>query len=95
MFFTWDEGKSRTNLKKHGISFEVAKSVFTDENGLLIPDPDHSTGDESRFILLGLSVDTRVLVVAHCIRGAGEEIRIISARKATKNEFKLYWEEQV
>ena len=87
--FEWDPEKSRTNLRKHGISFEEAKSVFLDENGLLIGDPDHSD-DEDRFILLGMSVSLNMLVVCHCYRSEDEAVRIISARRANKRETKVY-----
>lgn len=77
--FQWDEHKARTNATKHGITFDDAKSVFLDEHARLIDDPDHS-GDEERFVLLGLSSN----------RSEGNVIRIISARKATSREAKLY-----
>jgi len=86
--FEWDEGKSLVNQRKHGISFEQAESVFCDERGLLMVDPTHS-GDEDRFILLGLSVELHMLVVCHCYRG-GDIIRIISARRATRRERATY-----
>jgi uncharacterized DUF497 family protein len=89
--FDWDKEKSTSNRAKHGISFEEAQTVFLDENALLIHDPDHSAG-EDRFILLGLSVKFRVLVVCHCYRKSNEVIRIISARKATRTEQNRYWE---
>ncbi len=87
--FTWDPKKNQLNKKKHGISFEEAQSVFFDENARLIADPDHSS-IEDRFILLGLSQKLRVLVVCHCYRESDSNIRIISARKATKNECTHY-----
>ena len=87
--FEWDVEKSRKNLKKHGINFEEAKSVFLDENGLLIGDPDHSD-EEDRFILLGMSVSLKMLVVCHCYRSENETIRIISARRANKHEATAY-----
>jgi hypothetical protein len=89
--FEWDEKKNLLNKKKHGISFEEAQTVFIDENGLLIHDPDHSD-EEDRFILLGLSSSLRALVVCHCYRKRNEIIRILSARKATRSEQKKYWE---
>ncbi|OOH86193.1 hypothetical protein BMT54_11280 [Pasteurellaceae bacterium 15-036681] len=85
--FEWDDNKAQINLAKHGISFDEAISVFYDENGLLIPDPEHSI-DEERFILLGMSKYSNILVVVHCERA--EQIRIISARKATKREKSQY-----
>lgn len=87
--FEWDERKSLSNQKKHGVSFEEARAVFFDERAKLIDDPDHSEGEE-RFILLGLSSSLRVLVVCHCYRDAGNVIRIISARKASTTETKFY-----
>jgi len=88
--FVWDKEKNITNQRKHGISFEEAQSVFVDENALMIYDPDHS-GNEDRFILLGLSASIRLLVVCHCYRKDDDIIRIISARKATHMEQKRYW----
>ncbi len=87
--FSWDPAKASSNLKKHGVSFEEAKTIFYDENARLIKDPDHSE-DEDRFILIGVSFDLRMLIVCHCYRSNGSEIRIISARKATKTEHKFY-----
>lgn len=88
--FEWDERKSRENKRKHGVSFEEAQTVFLDENALRFYDPDHSE-DEDRFIMLGLSVSLRVLVVCHCYRSNDRVIRIVSARKANKNEGAVYW----
>ena len=89
--FEWDPRKASANLRKHGVSFEDAQSVFTDERARLIDDPDHSTdANEDRFLLLGLSTSLRLLVVAHCYRKAGGVIRIISARKATREEHSYY-----
>jgi len=87
--FEWEPRKASANLKKHGISFEEAKSVFYDERARLISDPDHSE-DEDRFILLGLSYSLRVILVCHCYRSKGNVIRIISARKASNTELKAY-----
>ncbi len=87
--FSWDEKKNKINLQKHEVSFEEAKTVFADEYGRLISDPDHSD-DEDRFILLGLSQEIQLLMVCHCYREKGEVIRIISARKADKSEIKQY-----
>ena len=89
--FDWNKEKSALNQRKHGISFEEAQTVFLDENALIIHDPDHSD-DEDRFILLGLSIKLRVLVVCHCYRQSNDVIRIISARKASGKEQKQYWE---
>ena len=90
ILFTWDPRKNSANIQKHGISFEEAKSVFYDENARLIHDPDHSENEE-RFIILGLSEMLNILVVCHCYREENEII-IISARKATKNEQNQYQE---
>ena len=87
--FEWEPKKASANLKKHGVSFEEAKSVFYDESAKLISDPDHSE-DEDRFILLGVGHSLRVVLVCHCYRSAGNVIRIISARKATPKESKAY-----
>ena len=89
--FEWDPGKALTNQAKHGVSFEEAATVFGDPYARVIADPDHSI-DESRFVILGLSMLARELVVCHCLRGENDStIRIISARKATKSEAKQYW----
>ncbi len=87
--FEWDEAKSRTNLKKHGVSFEEARSVFFDEYAMQFYDEGHSS-EEDRFIMLGMSNLSRVLVVCHCERVGGSVVRIISARKATKKESGFY-----
>jgi uncharacterized DUF497 family protein len=89
--FQWDPRKSAANKRKHGVSFDEARTVFTDEHALLIDDPDHSE-DEERFILLGLSSALRVLVVCHCYREEGDSIRIISARRAAPSEQATYTE---
>jgi uncharacterized DUF497 family protein len=89
--FEWDERKSRANRKKHGVSFEEARSAFLDENARVIGDPEHSDGEE-RFVLLGLSTALRILVVCHCYRQDDGVIRLISARKADRNEQRQYRE---
>lgn len=89
--FEWDESKNLSNQKKHRVSFEEAQSVFVDEHALMISDVDHSS-KEDRFILLGLSMKVKMMVVCHCYRKKNEVISIISARKATRNEEKTYWE---
>ncbi|HOD83964.1 MAG: hypothetical protein BWX88_00679 [Planctomycetes bacterium ADurb.Bin126] len=88
--FEWDESKSRLNRRKHGVTFEEAQTVFLDENALQFHDPDHSA-DETRFLMLGISLRLRVLVVCHCYRASDTVIRIISARKANKREEADYW----
>ena len=87
--FVWDEKKNQANQKKHHVSFEEAQSVFFDEEAIEYFDPEHSESEE-RFIMLGLSAHLRVLVVCHCYRESESVIRIISAKKATKNEAKYY-----
>lgn len=87
--FEWDKSKATINFKKHGVSFEEAKSAFSDEWAKLIADPDHSE-DEDRFILLGYSSSMRLLVVCHCYRTDESIIRIISARKASRHEAASY-----
>ena len=83
--FEWDPKKAALNLRKHSVSFEDAQSVFSDENALLIDDPDHS-GEDDQSVPLGLSQSLRLLVVVHCYRSEGNVIRIISARKADAQE---------
>ena len=85
----WDPVKAAANLKKHKVSFEDAQTIFTDERARLLDDPDHSESEE-RFLLLGLSSSLRLLVVAHCYRAEGSVIRMISARKATRDEERSY-----
>lgn len=87
--FEWHDVKAAANAKKHGVSFDEARSAFFDERARLIDDPDHSEGEE-RFILMGLSSALRLLVVCHCYRSKGNIIRIVSARKATAREAKSY-----
>ncbi len=89
MHFEWDERKNQTNIKKHGISFDEAKSVFYDDEALVRDDPDHSDNEE-RFVILGMSNQANLLVVCHCYRVSETVIRIISARKATKTEKNYY-----
>ena len=87
--FEWDDNKNRINQEKHGISFEIACTVFYDEQALLFDDPEHSE-EEERFLLLGMSKSTDLCVVCHCYRASDTVIRIISARKATKKEGERY-----
>ncbi len=89
--FEWDERKAATNLRKHRVSFEEAQTAFLDEEALVIEDPDHSA-TEDRFILLGVSAALRVLFVCHCVREGGSLIRIISARRARRQEQQQYRE---
>ena len=87
--FSWDARKARENIRKHKASFEEASTVFYDESAIEFFDPEHSS-DEERFLMLGLSGRLRIMVVCYCLRKEGSEIRIISARKATKKEEKVY-----
>jgi uncharacterized DUF497 family protein len=89
--FEWDEKKARSNVRRHGVSFEEARTVFLDEDALQIPDVDHSD-EEDRFVMLGLSSRLRILVVCHCYREDDAIIRIISARKADREERRQYEE---
>ena len=88
--FEWDASKEVSNKKKHGVSFEEAKSVFYDELAVQFYDSDNSQLEEDRFLILGVSSENRTLIICHCERGSGKIIRIISARKATKHE-KLFY----
>ncbi|MCK4577340.1 MAG: BrnT family toxin [Candidatus Marinimicrobia bacterium] len=92
MRFEWDPEKAKSNERKHKVSFLEAQTVFYDENARFMADPDHSE-TEDRFVILGLSSKLRTLVVCHCYRISDNMIRIISARKATRNERDLYEEE--
>ncbi len=87
MTFEWDEEKAAENLRKHGVSFAEASTVFADPLSRTIPDPLHSS-EEARFVIVGESALMRTLVVVHTHRG--ESIRIISARRATSRERKDY-----
>ena len=86
--FEWDERKNAANERKHGVSFEEAETVFYDDRALFNDDPDEE--DEDRFVLLGLSAGLRTLVVCHCYRENESIVRIISARKAHKEERRDY-----
>ena len=87
--FEWDENKNQTNIQKHGISFEEAVTVFKDLDALIISDESHSN-NEDRFLLIGYSLKANLLVVCHCYRLNDSVIRIISARKANKQDRNLY-----
>jgi len=89
LLFEWDQNKNEQNQKKHGISFEEARTVFFDENAVEFFDEDHSDW-EDRFLLLGLSSRFRILMICHCFREEDSIIRVISARKATRNEQEFY-----
>ncbi len=88
--FEWDARKEKTNIKKHGVSFKEASTVFYDENAIQFFDPDHSN-EEDRFILLGLSFKLRILVVCYCFRKNETVVRLFSARKADNDEEHEYW----
>ncbi len=89
--FSWDARKAKQNIKRHKVSFEEAATVFYDEKAIEFFDPDHSK-HEDRFLMLGLSWRFRILVVCYCLCKQGPEIRIISARKATRKEKRVYIE---
>jgi uncharacterized DUF497 family protein len=91
MKFEWDEAKARDNLVKHDISFEEAKTVFDDRLYVDFYDPDHSQ-DEHRYIIIGRSGKGRVLIISYTERN--DSIRLISARRATRAERKVYEENQ-
>lgn len=92
--FTWDDRKATQNARKHGVPFEEALTVFFDENATEFFDPGHSR-DEDRFLMLGIRSRLRLLVVHYAVHEAGTQIRIISARKATKRESKTYRREEL
>lgn len=89
MEFEWDENKNQINKKKHGISFEDVESVFSDFSAIIFDDPDYSETEE-RFLIIGMSLRKGICIVSHCYRNNENIIRIISARKATKNERMIY-----
>jgi len=89
--FEWDENKNQTNQRKHGISFEEASTVFFDAYAILFDDPDHSE-EEERFLIIGVTSQEKICIVSHCYRGRDQKVRIISARKATTSERKIYFE---
>lgn len=89
MEISWDPRKAEINLKKHGVSFEEAATVI--QSAMTVTIEDDSSLDEQRFVTIGVSVKLRVLMVVHTYR-AEEEIRIISARKATRKEQEIYEE---
>ncbi len=89
--FDWDPEKARSNVRKHGVSFEEASTVFGDPLALLMRDPDHSL-EEERYLLLGMSIRERLLVVAYAERPP--LTRLISARRASRVERRKYEEER-
>jgi uncharacterized DUF497 family protein len=91
LIFEWDSRKAKSNQKKHGVTFEEARTVFFDEQAIVYYDPDHSESEE-RYIMLGKSYLLNEIVVCHCFRENETTVRIISARKADKDEASAYWE---
>ena len=89
--FEWDPSKNAVNKKKHGLSFEAAKEVFYDEFAILFDDPDRSS-EEDRFLIIGTIKTEQICIVSHCYRDNENIIRLISARKATKSERKVYFD---
>ena len=87
--FEWDSRKARSNLAKHDVGFEEASTIFGDSLSLTIPDPEHSQM-ENRYITMGIAFNGKLLVVVHTDRG--DNIRIISARRASRQERKVYEE---
>ncbi len=87
MQFEWNPDKANVNIKKHGVSFNEASTVFNDPLSVTFPDPDHSYGEE-RYVIIGLSSANRILVVPHTDQS--DCVRIISAREATRNERRFY-----
>jgi hypothetical protein len=87
--YTWDEDKNISNFKKHGVTFQEARTVFGDKNVIYLADDKHS-GEEERFIVIGKSANSRLLVVCHCYRENDMVIRLISAWKANRTEANLY-----
>lgn len=85
--FEWNPKKNTSNIKKHKVSFEEAKTVFLDDSAAIAYDPDNSLNEE-RFIIIGFSLFARLILVCFCERNNGNTIRIISARKLTKKELK-------
>ena len=88
--FEWDKEKEKTNVKKHGVSFIDAAQVFYDENALVIYDEDHSYNEE-RYVILGMCPNGETYTVVYCLKEQETVIRIISARKAVKNEVITYF----
>ena len=90
--FEWDNRKNTINIKKHGISFEEAATVFFDNDAVVFDDPDHSI-DEDRFLIIGVSKKDNLCIVSHCYKESDYVIRIISARLAAKEEKDVYNEQ--
>ena len=90
LVFEWDGKKDKSNTKKHGVSFEEARTVFYDEHAIQFYDPEHSE-NEDRFLMLGKSFKSKTLVVCHCFRLEETIIKIISSRKSSNDEEQVYW----
>ena len=88
--FEWDDNKNQLNIKKHGVDFNDAWTVFNDDNILYEVDDEHSFNEE-RLIAIGMSEQSKILYVCHCYRGDDDIIRLISARKANKTEIEIYY----
>ncbi|KAF3979721.1 MAG: BrnT family toxin [Methylococcales symbiont of Iophon sp. n. MRB-2018] len=88
--FEWDAVKALKNVEKHGVSFEETSSVFYDEFAVQFYDDGHSELEENHFLIQGISNNSRMLMICHCEKQSGNVLRIISARKATKNERNFY-----
>ena len=91
--FEWDLKKNEMNKYKHGLSFEEAVTVFLDENAIIFDDPEHSVLEE-RFLIIGMTEYNKVCIVSHCYRNGEGTIRLISARKATRNERNVYYKQE-
>ena len=89
--FSWDPRKAAANVRKHGVSFDEASTAFADPLSITVPDPDHSD-DDTRFLLVGQSLRHRILVVIHAERSESD-IRLISARPASRRERRIYEED--
>jgi uncharacterized protein len=87
--FSWDPAKAKSNIRKHGVSFEEAQTAFYDDNAIEFYDDEHSEW-EDRFLLLGISSRMRLLLICHCYRAEDGIIRIVSAREANKEEAIFY-----
>ncbi len=93
--FEWDDEKARTNLRKHGVTFELAASIFFDPRLLELADVEHSSPGDERWFGIGLSENSAILVVIYQwmeLDGKNVKVRLISARKATQNEIQSYWQ---
>ena len=92
-YFDWDTNKNKANLQKHGVTFREAEGVFYDKYAVIADDEEHSQ-DEDRFVIVGSSKQSRILLACYCIRHT-DTVRIISARKATESEIDWYKEDWI